>query len=163
MANEVAVEEGLQELCHFFQVDVTIDPNILLNGKHPNGCRLEYIYMKFLTNVSMPPHACGLDYVAEETCTIATRLENVSVVFLYTYPTLLAQVIPLLKRLCSLESLRAIVTLRYHIPNVEADQEDVGQELRWYTCVTPEQQWLRDAVRASTRRKNSMDELELEC
>ncbi len=33
MAKEVAIEEGLQELCQFFQVDVTVDPSLLLNGK----------------------------------------------------------------------------------------------------------------------------------
>jgi hypothetical protein len=87
----------------------------------------------------------------------------VSVVFLYTYPTLLTQVTPLLRRLCSLESLRAIVTLRYHLPNVEADKEDKIQELRWYTCVTQEQKWLRDAVRASIRPVNLDDDIEMEC
>jgi hypothetical protein len=33
MAKEVAIEEGLQELCQFFQVDVTVDPSLLFNGK----------------------------------------------------------------------------------------------------------------------------------
>ena len=32
MANEVAREEGLENLCEFYEADVTIDPDLLLSG-----------------------------------------------------------------------------------------------------------------------------------
>jgi hypothetical protein len=39
------------------------------------------------------------------------------------------------------------------------NQEDPIQELRWYTCVTQEQRWLRGAVRASIRLVNPDDDI----
>lgn len=47
---------------------------------------------------------------------------SATVIYLYTYPTLLVRLVPLLARLFSAEdggggTLRAVVTLTYHLPN----------------------------------------------
>ena len=84
-----------------------------------------------------------------------------TVVFLYTYPTLLKKVVPLLKRLCSQEALRAVVTLRYHIPEGVVDREDKANEFQLYTRMS--RSWLSNAVRACAVSTDPDDEIEMEC
>jgi hypothetical protein len=55
-------------------------------------------------------------------------LLSATVVYLYTYPTLLIQLIPLLSRLFEIGRLRAVVTLTYHIHNLQH-----GADLKWIT------------------------------
>jgi hypothetical protein len=68
---------------------------------------------------------------------LATALRSVTVVFLYTYPTLLTKLVPLLARLTEHGNVRAVVTLTYHLPdeNVTLKQVDKENEFRWYTRV----------------------------
>ena len=82
-------------------------------------------------------------------------------VFLYTYPTLLEKVVPLLKRLCLQEALRAVVTLRYHIPGGVVDREDKENEFQLYTRMS--RSWLSNAVRACAVTTDPNDEIEMEC
>jgi hypothetical protein len=102
-----------------------------------------------------------------ETSPIASLLESVTVVFLYTYPTLLEKLMPLLKSLCTHEDLRAIVTLRYHIPGFTPDRADEENELNLYTTLSTS--LVRDAVRACVAPATSVapsdpeDDLVFEC
>ena len=68
---------------------------------------------------------------------------------------------PLLKRLCSQEALRAVVTLRYHIPDGIVDREDKANEFQLYTRVT--RSWISDAVRACAVAPDPNDDIEMEC
>lgn len=84
--------------------------------------------------------------------------------FLYTYPTLLEKLLPLLKRLCTHEDLRAIVTLRYHIPDFTPDRADEENELNFYTSLSNSR--VRDAVRAcvtSVAPSDPEDDMVFEC
>jgi SAM-dependent methyltransferase len=47
---------------------------------------------------------------------LSHELRSATVVYLYTYPTLLVRLVPLLARLFALGRLRAVVTLTYHLP-----------------------------------------------
>ena len=97
-AKEISEEENVDELCDFYQADMTIDPSELFKS------------------------------------VLADKLESCSIVFLYTYPTLLMKLLPLLKHLSS-KSIRAIGTLTYHIPNENAviSKEDTEYDIRIYS------------------------------
>lgn len=60
-------------------------------------------------------------------------LESATVVFLYTYPTLLQSLVPILARL---PNVRACVTLTYHLPHATVVQQDDQNDLRLYSTVT---------------------------
>jgi len=66
-------------------------------------------------------------------------LRHVSCIFLYTYPTLLVKLVPLLSRLTKEGRLRAVVTLTYHLKDEDAhfvvDRADPEHDLRLYTTV----------------------------
>ena len=50
-----------------------------------------------------------------ETSPLCHDLLSVTVIYLYTYPTLLVQLIPLLAQLFQIGQLRVVVTLTYHL------------------------------------------------
>jgi hypothetical protein len=50
-------------------------------------------------------------------------LRSVTIVFLYTYPTLLVSLVPLLRELLQSGQVRAVVTLTYHLPSDTATVE----------------------------------------
>ena len=54
-----------------------------------------------------------------ETSQLQKDVLSVTVIYLYTYPTLLIQLIPLLSELFKVGRLRAIVTLTYHIHRLQ--------------------------------------------
>ncbi len=149
-AKEVAREEDLENLCQFYEVDVTIDPDLLLSGT--------FRVLLVEQWMSIWPY---INARAAESSPIASLLESVTVVFLYTYPTLLEKVVPLLKRLCLQEALRAVVTLRYHIPGGVVDREDKENEFQLYTRMS--RSWLSNAVRACAVTTDPNDEIEMEC
>ena len=62
-------------------------------------------------------------------------LRSVTVIYLYTYPTLLMSLIPLLNRLTGLGHVRAIVTLTYHLPGDVAtcEKRDEQHDLQLYS------------------------------
>jgi hypothetical protein len=63
-----------------------------------------------------------------DTSTIGHDLLTATVVYLYTYPTLLIQLLPLLSLLFEIGQLRAVVTLTYHIDNLQQRTDQ-----RWTT------------------------------
>ena len=67
-----------------------------------------------------------------ESSPIASLLKRVTVVFLYTYPTLLVKTVPLLDKLCSHGNVRAVVTLRYHLGDEIVEREDTEHEFQLY-------------------------------
>jgi len=58
---------------------------------------------------------------------ISQVLKSVTIVFLYTYPTLLTRLVPLLSAL-GRYNLRAVITLTYHLPEHQVVLEEVDQE-----------------------------------
>lgn len=57
------------------------------------------------------------DQLLSDKCPIEHQLKTVTVIFLYTYPTLLMKLIPLLARLTDgTQRVRKVVTLTYHLP-----------------------------------------------
>ena len=56
---------------------------------------------------------------------------SVTVIYLYTYPTLLVQLIPLLSQLFQIGRLRAVVTLTYHIHQLRQSTSTCSDELEW--------------------------------
>jgi SAM-dependent methyltransferase len=120
MARQVAREEGLLEgSVEFYQTDATVDPNILLaswseNDDDDDGDDDDETVVRLLLSKALP---------------------SATVVYLYTYPTLLHKLTPLLARLIQQHKVRAIVTLTYHLPETIAipDAINVEHHLRLYT------------------------------
>mmetsp|Transcript_13221 Transcript_13221/g.21903 ORF Transcript_13221/g.21903 Transcript_13221/m.21903 type:complete len:246 (-) Transcript_13221:168-905(-) len=78
------------------------------------------------------------DLLLSDSSPIASILKRVTVVYLYTYPTLLIKLVPLLEMLGNNNNVRAIVTLTYHLPNehVVLEKENIDHEFRQYSRVT---------------------------
>jgi SAM-dependent methyltransferase len=110
MARAVASEEEVEHLCEFFLADATSNPEQLLSG--------------------------SLD---KDSLALAAALDSVTCVWLYTYPTLLRQLVPFLSLLCRRSPLSKtrIVTLTYHLSDqeTETEVEDVHNDLRLYRCI----------------------------
>ena len=73
-----------------------------------------------------------------ESSPLSSALRSATVVFLYTYPTLLAKLVPLLECLTDRSNnVRAIVTLTYHLPEGVAKIENENREhdFRMYTRI----------------------------
>jgi hypothetical protein len=73
-----------------------------------------------------------------ESSPLSSALHSATVVFLYTYPTLLVKLVPLLDRLTDgSHKVRAVVTLTYHLPEGEAkiEKENTKYDLRMYTRI----------------------------
>ena len=80
-----------------------------------------------------------------ETSPLCHDLLSVTVIYLYTYPTLLVQLIPLLAQLFQIGQLRVVVTLTYHpheLPSLEStntatttgmEQQQQQQQQRHWT------------------------------
>jgi SAM-dependent methyltransferase len=131
MANEVAREEGLSESqCAFFEADATIDPDILLAGEW------------------MPPKCCnGIDqsincmsnlhFSTIESSPLSKMLRSVTVIYLYTYPTLLQSLVPLLRELTQSGQVRAVVTLTYHLSSdiATVQRKDETHEFQLYSRI----------------------------
>lgn len=69
---------------------------------------------------------------------MSSALHSATVVFLYTYPTLLAKLVPLLERLTDgSHNVRAVVTLTYHLPQdvSKREMEDRKQDFCMYTRI----------------------------
>jgi SAM-dependent methyltransferase len=103
LANSVAREEGLDECCKFEVVDVVVDCNDLLTSKDIKGVNTQRLF------------------------------RNASVIFLFVYPTLLVEILPLLARLTDTSrggnGVRAIVTQTYHIEESEdVEVEEIGRD-----------------------------------
>lgn len=64
---------------------------------------------------------------------------SATIIFLYTYPTLLYQLIPLLIYLMKYGKLRSIITLTYHLPilsDIEVYHIDNVNDFQWYRMTT---------------------------
>jgi hypothetical protein len=94
----------------------------------------------------MPIENCHLLVGDSEDSPLSSLLGSVTVIFLYTYPTLLMKLIPLLERLTTpaeddeegdTNNVRAVATLTYHLPDENATlQESFPEhEIRVYSRV----------------------------
>lgn len=75
---------------------------------------------------------------AAERTPLANDLLSVTVVYLYTYPTLLVRLAPLLIRLFVKGNLHAVITLTYHLQDVDrvtVKKVDKEYDLRLYTRI----------------------------
>jgi uncharacterized membrane protein YdfJ with MMPL/SSD domain len=66
---------------------------------------------------------------------LVSDVMSATIVFLYTYPTLLTQLIPLLCYLMKYGKVRSLVTLTYHLPthaDLEVYRVDNVNNLQWY-------------------------------
>ena len=140
MAKDVAKEEGLQEsLYSFFEADATVDPDTLLSGRlnRMTQCLRYAIFFIFLT----PVHCilCSCFYIYTESSPFLRIIKDVTVIYLYTYPTLLMQLIPLLEHLTASPeyAVRAIATLTYHLPEDQVDLVCTSEDhdIRMYSHV----------------------------
>jgi SAM-dependent methyltransferase len=68
---------------------------------------------------------------------LSNLLQSVTVVFLFTYPTLLKKLVPLLERLMEQEKVSKVVTLTYHLPDdvVTVGRLDEKNDFRLYTRI----------------------------
>lgn len=68
---------------------------------------------------------------------LSDRLKSCTIAFLYTYPTLLTRLIPILSELMKKGKLRAVGTLTYHLPpeNVELAKKDDEHDIQIYSKV----------------------------
>ena len=105
MAKEISKQEKVDNLCDFYQADMTIKPSKLFES------------------------------------VLTESLERCSIVFLYTYPTLLMKLLPLLECLSN-KNVFAIGTLTYHIPDANAiiSAEDKVHDIRIYSKVKAQKQ-----------------------
>jgi hypothetical protein len=64
-------------------------------------------------------------------------LRSVTVIYLYTYPTLLQKLVPLLRELTHSGQVRTIVTLTYHLPRdiATVERKDEKHELQLYSRI----------------------------
>lgn len=69
-------------------------------------------------------------------------LREVTCIFLYTYPTLLRALVPLLEALSNRFKARRIITLTYHLDELMATLVDSNEEfdLRCFSCVRRERE-----------------------
>ena len=73
-------------------------------------------------------NVCWLD-----TCPIHHELKSVTVIFLYTYPTLLLKLLPLLAELTSGRyNVRKVVTLTYHLPEESVILDSKNDEFDFF-------------------------------
>jgi SAM-dependent methyltransferase len=106
MAKQIAQEEGLSPFqCSFYQADMSADPDALLHGEQQAASSPMYRAV-----LSRSAHSCFL-----ESSPLSSDLLSVTVVYLYTFPTLLNRLISLLSSMFSRGKLRAVVTLTYHL------------------------------------------------
>lgn len=142
-ARELANEEGLgsntsekskyDDPCLFFEADATMDPDELLAGEYgektvdERRCANDDLTLGCVCMFSTDSSALSL------------LLKNVTCVFLYTYPTLLVKLVPLLVRLTRDGRLTAVVTLTYHFKDEDAhfvvERADTEHDIRLYTSV----------------------------
>uniref|UniRef100_A0A6U2NBJ7 Methyltransferase domain-containing protein n=1 Tax=Leptocylindrus danicus TaxID=163516 RepID=A0A6U2NBJ7_9STRA len=68
---------------------------------------------------------------------LSDRLKSCTIAFLYTYPTLLTKLIPILSELMKKGNLRTVGTLTYHLPSENADvaQKDEKHDIQIYSKV----------------------------
>jgi hypothetical protein len=64
-------------------------------------------------------------------------LRSVTVIYLYTYPTLLQTLVPLLRELTHSGQVRAVVTLTYHLSSdiATVERKDERHELQLYSRI----------------------------
>lgn len=126
MANFLAKQHNVENLCSFYQVDAT------------------QLYSDFKTEKTTSHNISSSSSSAttmsfDSSLIVMNELRSVTVIFLYTYPTLLDQLIPLLAYLMNLKNtkLRAVVTLTYHIPltNCNIYKTDPINNLCWYSTI----------------------------
>jgi SAM-dependent methyltransferase len=115
MARQVAREEGLADRVEFYQTDATVDPKVLLSS----GSGIDD----------------DNDHHHHALLALSKALQSATVVYLYTYPTLLLRLTPLLSQLVHNHQVRAIVTLTYHLPETTAKPDSIHVEhnFRLYT------------------------------
>ena len=116
MARQVAREEGLADRVEFYQTDATVDPKVLLLSFSGSGMDDDHDHQ-------------------HDALRLSKDLQSATVVYLYTYPTLLLRLTPLLSQLVHNHQVRAIVTLTYHLPETTAkpDAIHVEHNFRLYT------------------------------
>ena len=123
LARQIANEEGLERMqCSFCEVDATMDPERLLEGKSVTRMRKtpparDRTHSQTL---QQPPDTDGTP--------LAGSLKSTTVIFLYTYPTLLVKLIPLLACLTEFHNVRAVVTSTYHLPEDQVETEQINSE-----------------------------------
>ena len=81
-----------------------------------------------------------VSYTSTESSPFYSIMKEVTVIYLYTYPTLLMQLIPLLELVTASPdyAVRAIATLTYHLPDdqVKIKGKNVKHDIQMYTHVT---------------------------
>ena len=123
MANQLVQEEGLQEKVRFFQVDATMDTvELWKQGMSALSCccccfacNAKSCTHKHTNALKTRVSIVGAPLFFSDP-SLSQALSTATVVFLYTYPTLLYKLIPLLDRLTNDFCVRSVITLTYHLP-----------------------------------------------
>jgi SAM-dependent methyltransferase len=125
-ARRIAHEESLYpSRCTFYQFDVTKWS--------------ELAFIKNMTPLTKNNDSCIKDIDDENNLRLLQDLQaDVTIIFLYTYPTLLLKLIPILSWLFRFGNLRGVVSLTYHIPdkyNATINKYDPTSDLKLYTNI----------------------------
>jgi SAM-dependent methyltransferase len=132
------LSNDVKDFIQFYQADLTIHPNELLNG-----ILLLFDLFSFIFPFSDPTlqlfnsfHIGNLfslvtSFIQPERSRLKNELLSVTVIYLYTYPTLLIQLIPLLSYLFINGQLRAVVTLTYHIHHLQESTTTNAAQQNW--------------------------------
>uniref|UniRef100_A0A7S1DAK3 Uncharacterized protein n=1 Tax=Cyclophora tenuis TaxID=216820 RepID=A0A7S1DAK3_CYCTE len=99
------------------------------SNKREEGCLYVCVFLFVLSNILPLLFSLSLSVLllcGTVDSELVKALESATIVYLYTYPTLLHKLLPLLHRLTHQHQVHSVVTLTYHIPTTTTNNNNAN-------------------------------------
>ena len=125
--------------CRFYACDATLDPDqLLLHGQSTCTSQQDTNNSSNSSSTAENNHDNNNNNNNQTAAALSRDLSAATIVYLFTYPTLLRQLVPLLQRLMRDHAVKRIVTQTYHLEPSEAHRIQTSDE---FNLVLYDQMW----------------------